>query len=377
MTEALPATPPPKKRSLRKLALRLALACAATLILLELAFRAVLFHDVPGMKATSARLRAPQNFFDRTDPDFWTASVLLTPAERLKPVPGYDPVLGWRGGRVAAETFEHQDEELVLTRRPVLLYGDSFAECTTPPKECWQGLLAGSPLHTTHLLVNYGVGGYGLDQIYLLLRCSVDRFAGRDPIVVVSVMVDDDLDRSLLPFRGWPKPRFGLAHGSLVEPGPVAASVEEYLDAHPPAVWSWAWRYVAHGREQERGTSPEDVEARREEIRELSRALVRAIQGELDGRGVQWFFLLFQGESMLDKAGRDEVWQYPFMVETLHELGIPFVSSRDALISHKKLTGTDPALYFEHKGRAKGHLTALGNEAVFPALLRGIQGQFD
>jgi hypothetical protein len=376
MTEA-PLAPQPRSGRIGKLALRLSIACAAFIILLELGFRTVLFLDVPGLRTMSLRLRAPQNFFTRYEPDYWTSSVLFTPEERLKPVPGYDPLLGWRGSRVEAETFAHKDENVVLTRRPVLLYGDSFAECTTGPKECWQGLLNASPLRTTHFLVNYGVGGYGLDQIYLLLRGSIGRFAEQDPIVIVSVLIDDDLDRSLLPFRGWPKPRFGLEHGALVEPEPVAASVEEYLAEHPPDVWSWAWRYLRHQQELRRGSPPEADEPRRAEVRELSRALLREIQRELDSRGVQWFFLIFQGESMLNKAGRDQIWQYPFMVETLRELGIPFVSSRDALVNHRKLTGTDPSLYFEAKGRGKGHFTPLGNAAVFPAILRGIEGQFD
>ena len=376
MAEAPPA-PQPKKRRFGRLALRLALASAAFLVLLELGFRALLFHDLPGLQTMSIRLRSPASFFTRYEPDFWTSSVLFTPEERLKPVPGFDPLLGWCGSRVAAGTYEHKDEVALLGRRPVLLFGDSFAECTTDPQECWQGLLNRSPLKTTHLLLNYGVGGYGLDQIYLLLRSSIDRFADRDPIVIVSVLVDDDLDRSLLPFRGWPKPRFHLDHGRLVEPEPVAASVEDYLAEHPPHVWSWAWSYVRHQQALRGGIAPEDDEPRRAEVRELSRAFLREIQRELDSRGVQWFFLIFQGESMLNKAGRDQLWQYPFLVETLRDLGIPFVSSREAIINHRKLTGTDPSLYFEAKGRAKGHFTPLGNEAVFPAILRGLEGQFD
>jgi hypothetical protein len=355
--------------------LRVFLALVATLVLLELAFRALLFLDVPGLKSVSARLRQPQNFFHRSNPDYWVASVMLTPPERLKPVPGYDPLLGWRGSRIAAETFEHKDEKLVLGRRPVLLYGDSFAECTTPPKECWEGLLAGSELRSTHFLLNYGVGGYGFDQIFLMLRASVDRFVEQDPVVVIGVMVDDDLDRSLLPFRGWPKPRLAVRDGRLVEPEPVAASVEEFVAAERPEIWSWAWRYL-----RQRSSSAPDAaaeEARRAEVRELTRAILVELKRELDARGLQWFVLVFQGSSVLEKSGRDQVWQYGFVLESLRELGIPYVSSREALMHHRNLTGTDTSQYFEASGRAKGHFTALGNQAVFPALVRGIEGQFD
>ena len=161
------------------------------LVVPELCLRALLFHDIPGCGQLEARLRDAPSYFQRFEQGYWTSLVRFSKKAREDPIPGYDPLLGWRGRGLAADTYAHPQEEWLGDRRPVLLYGDSFAQCTTPEKDCFQGLLARSELNRTHGLLNYGLGGYGIDQTYLLLRASLDRFAERDPIVVVSVMVDD------------------------------------------------------------------------------------------------------------------------------------------------------------------------------------------
>jgi hypothetical protein len=227
-----------------------------------------------------------------------------------------------------------------------------------------------SELGATHGLLNYGVGGYGLDQIYLLVRASLGRFAGQDPVVVVGVMLDEDLDRAVLAFRGWPKPRFGLAGGRLVEPEPVAGSAEDYVARHPPAPRSWLWRLLVR-----RGTLPPRFQPDRgphdAEVRALSRALFEALRAELDASGAPWFVLLFQGDSVFRGAG--DRWQEAFALDLLHELGIPCVHAGVDLRRHRAETGEPPGAYFD----ATGHYTALGNEVAFQALLRGLRGERD
>jgi len=343
------------------------------LLLLEGALRLILFVDVPGLRRVTIRLRQPNNYFSKSDPEWWTTSVRFTPPERLKPIPAYDPLLGWSGSQVTPGTYAHANESLLFDRRPVLLCGDSFAECVTPPQECWQGLLQRSELGRTHLLLNYGVGGYGMDQSILMLRAAVERHRERDPIVILSVLVDDDLDRMLLPFRGWPKPRFEVRNGSLVAPAPVPEGVQRYLDEEAPFVWSWAWRYV---RRATGGAAP-DESAKRREIEELSRLLLASLKLDLDARGVTWFVLLFQGESILDAQARTSVWQYGFLRETLGELGVPFVTVRREIATYAGTPGSRPRALFEQEGSGRGHYSALGNSVVFPAILRGIRGELD
>jgi hypothetical protein len=358
----------------RRILVRALVAVAVGLLMLEGAMRLVLFVDVPGLERVSLRLRQPSNFFMKLDPGWWTTSVRFTPPERLKPIPGYDPVVGWAGSRVTPRTYAHQDEPLLLGRRPVLLYGDSFAECTTGARECWQGLLYDSELGETHLMLNYGVGGYGMDQTILMVRQSIPRFEDLDPVVIVSVFVDDDLNRMLLPFRGWPKPRFHARDGELLEPGPIPEGAPEFVRENAPFVWSWTWRYLRH---TVRWMAPPPVDVR-PEVEELSHHLLAALKSEMETRDQEFFVLLFQGMSLLGASARESVWQHGFLVDALRELGIPFVTCRRELLAYRgarpKSDGTE---LFEQTGNAKGHYTALGNRVVFPAILRGMRGEFD
>jgi hypothetical protein len=357
----------PRKRASRWL-WRGALLLVFAAVVPELCLRALLFHDVPGCGKLAARLRDAPSYFQRFEQGYWTSLVRFSQKAREDPIPGYDPLLGWRGRRLAADSYAHWQEELLGDRRPVLLYGDSFAQCTTPERDCWQGLLARSELGSTHGLLNYGLGGYGIDQTYLLLRASLGRFVEREPIVIVSVMLDDDLDRAVLSFRCWPKPRFHLEQGRLVEPEPVEEGVEAYLDHHSEGVVSWLWRLLVY-----RGPLPvelaTDAEAHDAEVRALSRALFEAIREELAGR--DWFVLVFQGESVFQP--RNAPWQDAFLRDLLHELDIPFVHSARELQAHREATGTAAADYFGHNG----HYSPLGNEVVFGTLLRGLRGGRD
>src|SRR5205085_7133999 len=110
---------------------------------------------------------------------------------------------------------------------PVLLFGDSYAQCATPPEQCFQSLLEQSELTHEFALLNYGVGGFGLDQMYLLLRHVLPRFREQKPFVVVAIMIDDDFTRSLLAMRDWPKSRAHWEHGILRIDPPSATDPEQ------------------------------------------------------------------------------------------------------------------------------------------------------
>lgn len=223
--------------------------------------------------------------------DYWKLQVLLTPGVELVP-PGADPHLGWVGS-IEPGTYAHRDEATIGERRPILLFGDSNAECLTGPELCFQGLLERSDLADRYALLNYGVGGYGLDQIWLLMQRVLPRFEGRDPIVIASLMVDDDLERSMLTFRGWPKPRLLLdEHGELVHPGPVDTDTLRFLHENPPEIPSYLLslvRATVRGPEARQQRSAEELA----ELEALNRAILDAMEAELTARELYHFFFLF------------------------------------------------------------------------------------
>ncbi len=357
--------------------LRIAISLAAAALLLELTFRLLLFVDVPGTRRLRIRLRQPGNFAEKTDPNYWKLSVAFKDPATLRPVPGFDPVVGWCGPDVAPGTYAHRNERLIGDRRPILLYGDSYARCPTERRDCWEGLLQRSELAAEHVLLNYGVGGFGFDQTFLMMRSSVDRFADKDPIVVVSLLIDDDLERSILPFRGWPKPLMAVEDGRLIDGDPVIDGVEAFLDEKPPRFLSYAWRFLVHGTTllpaSRRGESADRIP----EIMALNRAILEATKAELDARELDWFVLLFYGRQFLTQSGRNKLWEERFLEQTLDDLSIPYVTARRAIVNDRYENERDPNTLFGTEGRLKGHYTPLGNEVVFQALRDGINGDFE
>lgn len=302
-----------------------AVAMAVALVAAELALRWVLFGPVDRF----VFLRQPKRFAEPLgDDDFWKLQVAFQGEHRLPERP--HPVLGWTGWFHA--DYEHWDAERVGARRPVLLYGDSFAACV-PGARSFHEILNGDPeFAQSHYLLNYGVAGYGVDQILLLLQHSIDRY--ENPIVVLSWMTFD-LDRSVLTVRPGQKPRFQLVDGDLVfEPTPILADPLEYHAAHPPSIDSYLYRGLLYS-----GLVPRPVRAfltgetraiRQKE--ELNERLLLAAFEELRGRGIGFVCLVFHphapGISTLD--GEPD-WRDRFLRRLLEREGVPHIWSKDLL----------------------------------------------
>lgn len=375
---------PREPRSWRRRLAVAAVAALATLVAgvlgLELFFRSVLFTDGWVARQWGWRFRNPTLFADvRQGPHYWKMLKLLhwSTEERLNPEQSFDPLLGWHSSLFEAETYRHRAEGHLGERRPLLLYGDSFAACVTPPKECFQGILARSPLGEELALVNFGVLGYGLDQMHLLMTRTLDHFADRDPIVVVAIFVDGDLERAMSPVTNYAKPFFRLGPDGLALDPPASGSWEDYLDAHPLATRSYVWDWLTHGSTLLSARAKRRLIERKAWVREakrLNRALIEAMQQELESRGLSFFFLIFNGRESLG-AGRLAGWKEPFLHHTFEELGIPFVSTRPEFVRFRQRTG-QPFVDLFANDPGRGHYGANGNELAFEALVRGLEGHF-
>jgi hypothetical protein len=329
-----------------------------------------------------AKLRRPENFASRWDDDYWKLQYLFNPDRDAGPSGNSDPVTGWRSQRILRATYEHVDRESLGDRRPVLLYGDSYAYCYTSDEECWQGLLARSALGGRYGLLNYGTSGFGLDQSWLMYRQSIELYAAQQPVVVIAILVDDDFDRCVLRFRGWPKPWFSLApDGSLdLHPPGAGGARERFLDEQPLELGWYTRSFVIYG------TDDWLDEARRarlayqvkysQQAQKLGHRILLEWKQDLERRGLEYFVLLFHnGEHV---AARDvSGWRDRFAVEELTALGMPFVSSKLRLIDDARAHARAPGDYFLAEGPGVLHYNALGNEVVFEALAAGLERRFD
>lgn len=102
--------------------------------LAEVAFRLVLFSDI----SLFDNLRHPRYYADYfSDDDHWKLYYKF--GGKCKPPKHPHPLLGWVGD-FNRENYKHNQSDNIKNRRPVLLYGDSFAACVSQG-ECFQDIL--------------------------------------------------------------------------------------------------------------------------------------------------------------------------------------------------------------------------------------------
>ncbi|MFN0008136.1 MAG: hypothetical protein ACKVXR_09535 [Planctomycetota bacterium] len=368
-----------RTRRFWKALLALSIGFALVLPLLEIGIRFLVLGDSELARRLGESLRKPEYFADsNVDDDYWKLQYLFLPDDKKGPAKNADAVCGWTGDYVTPGTYEHARASDVGGRRPVLLYGDSYAACATEAQACFQGILERSDLAGEYALVNYGVGGYGVDQVCLLLRKTIDAWKDRDPIVVISFLVDNDFDRDILSFRCWPKPRFAIEDGELVASGPLVTDPERYLEENPPSIRSYLLRYLTYRK----GMLPSRWQwylrrgsLKNEEKIALGRKILEEIHSELETRGIEHFFLSFHGEAGVARS--DGVrWADELVGRAAADLGVPLVETRPYLLAAANGSLEQANRYFGGAPRLFGHYNEMGNLIAFEALRAGLERRF-
>jgi hypothetical protein len=366
------------RRGFPRLALRLALVALAALLLLEGTLRFLLFSRAGWVAELGAPLRQAHLYSTRwSGREYWKLRALFAGEVSERPSPYFDARFGWLKQGIDPVTLRHQDEARLGARRPVLLYGDSFAACAVPSEDCWEGLLERSPLSAEYCLLNYGVGGYGLDQMWLLMKATLPLYLERDPIVVLGILVDDDLDRPYLALRNHPKPWFTAPEGDGLAFHPIEQETAlDHVRANPVGIRSYLWRWCLIGSglvARERAPSWTGERDHVEVKQRITSGLLAAIEAELTAAGgVPFFVLVFHGREAL-RAEPPYSWQEPCLVGELERRGIRFALARPYLRADAERTGTPLRDYFINEGPGFNHYQAWGNSAVFEALRAGLQ----
>jgi hypothetical protein len=349
-------------------------------VLAEVVLRVLLFNDSAFVGRMSAGVRQPGNFAEsNSDDDYWKLRVLFTPPEQREPCFGFDPTLGWTNVFVKPGTYEHLRACPPDDRRLVLLYGDSYAACLTSEPDCFPAILERSDLSQRYCMLNYGVTGYGLDQIYLLIKNSIPLYEDRKPFVIIGILVENALERTVLSFREWPKPRLQLVDGELELAEPVRDGFESYMEAHPLQIHSYLTRYLAHRsrllpkawRESLKGDGP-----KLDEKKAIAGQLLVEIERELSSRGIEHAFVLFHTRGALTPSS-SWPWQETFVRETCAELGARLISTRAYLWAASAGVPTEPSRFYLQTGGGVGHLNSIGNAIAFEALRDALEGRPD
>lgn len=363
--------------SFRRIGLRLTLVgsgIALALLGVEGGLRFLLYHQAPWVRRASVGLREAGHFAPRTSSDYWKLTYLLADEGLRMREPTLDPRLGWRGARIRPD-YLHQGIERLGGRRPLLLFGDSFAQMTER-HGAWGEWLGEAPEGQPFVLLNHGCGGYGVDQILLSFLASIEGYAAHRPKVVFSVMVDDDLDRDVLSFRAWPRPQL-LAEGEDVREGPpmLAPDTPTWLAQNPPEIRSYLGRFLLHGTSLvpdglRRRLVPDD---HRQRVGEVTHAIVARLAREVRERDLDAFVLVFHGLPGLRRLD----WREELLLGELQRQGLPFVLSSTELIEDQVASGRPPEAYFITRGSGRGHYNELGNRVTLRTLRRGLRGEYE
>jgi len=312
----------------------------------ELALRTLLFNDF----ALSSSLRDPRYFADNSSDDYW----------KLRHRWGHrspwrtHPLLGWLSNSIDPDDFSHKEAGNVGARRPVLLYGDSFAQGVRGAQPFQHFLNRDEAFGETHYLLNYGVGGYGLDQIYLLFKNSVDLYD--DPVVVFSLLVGD-INRSMLSVRGGQKPYFELVNGRLELRGiPIDPDSDGYFARHPPQIQSYFWNLFLY-----RTDNPGPIrsylrkkEAKKKQKMDLNGAILSAVYKELTDRHLDFTILVFRDSTFRWNA----TWQDAWVKDQLEEMEVDYIWAPDIL--HREAAERPTAELF----LPDGHPNSVSNQII-------------
>ena len=323
------------------------------LVLCELLFQKALFSDWD--KADF--LREPGAYADIFEDkneniyseEYW---ILFYFFEReFRPPEHPQPLLGWVGN-FDRNTLAHFDMDKVQGRIPVLLFGDSFSYCVGA--DCFQDILnADSAFASKYYLLNYGVGGYGVDQIYLLAREVIPLY--NDPIVIFGLMTRD-MDRNILPFRTGQKPYFKKEGDELLLSGvPIEPKASYYVEDHMPDIDSYLYRFV---RNTFRNFIPEDdprtIEVK-EKITEVNDGIMKKTRDLLQGSGHPFRYLVFS--PVFRSEGE---WREILIRDFMEENELPYIFTKD-LFEADSNYGVKEIRFFEQEN---GHPTTYQNQLI-------------
>lgn len=155
--------------------------------------------------------------FDAFHPTLgWTSRPNVRGADTFGPDSVYTNSVGLRGQR-EVPLAKTDDRPRVLVIGDSFTFGDEVRDDETYPHLLDQ-LLPDAEV------INFGVHGYGHDQILLLLR---EQALAYQPDLIVLGFVRDDMERNILSFRDFAKPHFALTgEGLSLRNVPVPAPEE-------------------------------------------------------------------------------------------------------------------------------------------------------
>ena len=272
----------------------------------------------------------------------------------------YDPELGWRP-RPKPGNPKGLPWPIVMDERPkTWFFGDSFIAGVVAPEN---SIPARFEVETRERqALNYGVSGFGLDQIWLRYRQESRNIPAGAPVFIG--ILSNDLDRSVLSYFYALKPVFRrTADGYQLVPPPAEKDIPAALENTPAPLWSYAVALLRSVAElAATGFDRSEVNCNAAEKRAVNAYLIDAIITEAKLRGHVLRWILFDSFAAFYKPAN---WRYDFMKESLDRRGQIYLDTLNVLSCAAQKANTPPETFFIRVG---GHLETDGNRVIARAL---------
>jgi hypothetical protein len=325
------------------LTVTLVIMCVAA----EYVFRKIIFNS----KGTFKELKDAGKYANPLTDDYWKINNYFD--TNFLPPENPHPVLGWKG-YFNPDNYQHTDAQPTDKRKKVLIYGDSFVMCVDTV-QCFQHILNNDAgFNKNYQLLNYGVGGYGVDQIYMLCSLTVSLY---DNAYIIFSIMPADMDRSILTFRIGQKPYYTLNENKLTLNGlPIAPSTKEWLKSNPISFNSYLYQRLKYSTLNKLHNQQEEDEPYRKQILTLNSQIILEANQLLKKQNVPYVFLVF--DNMYNTDGE---WRLDFLKKFLPENNIPFFVSSDLVKQDKTFSTYDFNNYII---KGNGHPTSHYNQLV-------------
>lgn len=267
------------------------------------------------------------------------------------------PRLGWSQGPITDDNplgLQTQTKERLTPggRPKILFYGDSYVDGQASP-ENWL-----PPLLQSHLdgrdVLHLGVGGYGTDQMHLLLEATLPQVD--PPECIIMGLEPFSFDRAGLGVRSYQKPKFSVdARGELVLGNlPINPDPVRFFEKAPDG-----FRGYSHAMRQLRKRPPEFHDCGFDDKVAVNCALMDANLQLARNAGSKLVYVLFRD---LPQAEVDNS-RMLFFKKELRSRNIPTFDCGPTLRAHKAAHGSDLSELY-----ANGHFNDAGNKIIAQAL---------
>ncbi|MFH1742415.1 MAG: SGNH/GDSL hydrolase family protein, partial [bacterium] len=247
--------------------------------------------------------------------------------------------------------------EPVYDGEVILFYGDSFVFGATEMEEKIPQQL--NRLLPEYTVYNYGVGGYGVDQIYLRFKQSYEKF--QSPLIIFGILTTD-LDRSVLTVRSYQKPYYKIENDELILHGvPINMNPEEWLEQNPPRIYSYLGAFLFR-RLCLLGSEGVRIEQfyRRNEKKRINGRIIEEVVKECREKKMPLLFVVFYTQYELRKT----LWREIFLKEEICRWNVPWIDTKDVLLAAANNDVTKIAEYYLRNLHLNGEANGIVARAI-------------